>query len=182
MLSLNSPLWKEFTHAYGSAADIPGLLEQLKTAGPQEEYDSEPWFSLWSALCHQYDVYTASYAAMPHIVAIASSKPAHARLDHLFLATSIEAFRHLADAPPIPAELQDAYQQAIQQASKLILECLRLTWPEADYRILLAALAISRGHPRLGNGIFELGEETQCPNCLSSFPTSGYDLFMMGKG
>jgi hypothetical protein len=182
MLSLNSPLWKELTHAYGSATDIPGLLEQLKSAGPQKESDSEPWFSLWSSLCHQYDVYTASYAAVPHIVTIADSKPANERLDHLFLTTSIEAFRHLGDAPPIPSELKEAYQLAIQHASRLILECLQLHWQEPDYRILLGALAISRGHPRLGNGIYELGEEIECPNCLSHFPTRGFDLFITRNG
>ena len=38
MLDLTSPLWKDLTHAYGSAADIPTLLEQLKKAGPQKDY------------------------------------------------------------------------------------------------------------------------------------------------
>jgi hypothetical protein len=177
MLDLNSPMWKNLSHAYGSAANIPTLLEQLKTAGPQKEFDTEPWFSLWSALCHQYDVYSASYAAVPHIIAIASIKPANERLDHLFLAASIEAFRHLEDSPPIPAELQHAYVLAIEQASKLVLECLEQDWQEADYRILLGALAITKGHPQLGNAIFELNEETECPNCQTAFPTRGYDLF-----
>lgn len=182
MLNLNDHLWKELTHAYGSAANIPALLEQLKTAEPQEEYDTEPWFSLWSALCHQYDVYTASYAALPHIIAIASSKPPHLRLDHLWLASSIEAFRHLEDAPALPAELKEAYEQAIKQAPKLILECLDLDWQEADNRILLGSLAVMQGHPQLGNAIFELETETECPNCQGTFPTRGYDLFTTPEG
>lgn len=182
MLSLNSPLWKELTHAYGSADDIPSLLEQLKTAGPQKEYDSEPWFSLWSALCHQYDVYSASYAAVPHIISIAGIKPPSERLDYLFLAASIEAFHHLEDAPPMPAELQEAYELAIEHATKLTIECLELDWQETDYRILLGVLAISRCHPRLGNAIFELAEETLCPNCQTTFISIGYDLFAKTKG
>ena len=177
MLDLNSPLWKELTHAYGSAANIPALLEQLKTAGPQNDYDDEPWFSLWSSLCHQYDVYTASYAALPQIIIIAGSRPARERLDHFFLAASIEAFRHLDDAPPIPAKLQKAYQQAIAQASKLILDCLELEWQETEYQILLGALAAVRGHPVLGNAIFDLDKETECPNCMTLFSTRGFDLF-----
>lgn len=177
MLDLNNPLWKDLTHAYGSAADIPTLLEQLKTAGPQEKYDSEPWFSLWSALCHQDDVYSASYAALPHIIAIAGSKPARERLDHLFLAASIEAFRHLDDAPAIPADLQEAYQQGIEQSLDLILDCLKLDWQESEYRILFGALAVVQGHPQLGNAIFELDQETECPHCQTAFPTRGYDLF-----
>jgi hypothetical protein len=177
MLDLKSSLWKDLTHAYGSAANIPALLEQLKTAEPQKAFDSEPWFSLWSALCHQYDVYTASYAALPHIIAIASSRPVRYRIDHLFLASSIEAFRHLDDAPEIPAELQGAYQQAIEQANQLILDCLKIDWQETEYRILLGALAVVRGYPQLGNAIFEIDKETECPVCQTSFPTRGYDLF-----
>lgn len=182
MLDLNSPLWKDLTHAYGSAADIPALLEQLKTAAPPKNYDTEPWFSLWSALCHQYDVYTASYAALPHIIAIAGSRPAHERLDHLLLASSIEAFRHLEDAPPIPVELKEAYEQAIKQAPTLILECLELDWQDRDDCILLGALAVMQGHPQLGNAIFELESETECPHCRTSFPTRGYDLFTTPEG
>jgi len=177
MLDLDSPIWKDLTHAYGSAADIPTLLEQLKTASPQEKYDSEPWFSLWSALCHQNDVYSASYAALPHIIAIAGSKPARERLDHLFLAASIEAFRHVGDAPAIPVDLQEAYQQGIEQSFTLILGCLKLDWQENEYRILLGALAVVRAHPQLGNAIFELDQEIECPHCQTYFPTRGYDLF-----
>lgn len=75
MLELDSPRWKKLKHAYGKASDIPALLERLKTAPPPADWQSEPWFSLWSALCHQHDVYTASYAALPHIAAIAAAKP-----------------------------------------------------------------------------------------------------------
>jgi len=86
MLDLMSPRWKELSHAYGPARDIPDLLKQLKTAPPKKDYRSEPWFSRWSALCHQGDVYTASYAAVPHIVAVGSKKPLSQRPDFLLLA------------------------------------------------------------------------------------------------
>lgn len=178
MLSLDSPRWNDLTHAYGSAADIPTLLVQLKTAPPQRDGTLEPWYSLWSALCHQYDVYPASYAALPHIVAIARARSGRDRLDHLLLAVSIEACRHLEDAPPIPADLQDAYQQGLKQAADLTMECLGLDWQEAETRHLLGALAITRGQPQLGMAIMELDQETECPNCLNTFITRGYDLFV----
>lgn len=73
MLSLDDPRWRELRHAYGNAADVPDLLRALAlSTGPKEGYRDEPWFSLWSSLCHQGDVYTASYIAVPHIVQIAS--------------------------------------------------------------------------------------------------------------
>jgi len=45
----------------GSAADVPALLVAL-LAFPKSEGQREPWFSIWSALAHQGDVYSASFA------------------------------------------------------------------------------------------------------------------------
>lgn len=71
MIELGDPRWEKLSHAYGSAADIPELLRQLAGAtGPKIRYDSEPWFTLWSSLCHQGDVYDASYAALPHLTVV----------------------------------------------------------------------------------------------------------------
>ena len=56
MLKLDSPRWSELDHAYGKAADIPSLLRQLNDV-PTSEGRQEPWFTLWSALAHQGDVY-----------------------------------------------------------------------------------------------------------------------------
>ncbi|GGT28690.1 hypothetical protein [Streptomyces chromofuscus] len=58
--------WHELTHAYGSAADIPGLFARL--GGPEDE---QVWNELWSALCHQGSVYGASWAALPRLTDIA---------------------------------------------------------------------------------------------------------------
>lgn len=62
MLSLDSPRWGELEHAYGSAVDVPALLGALRDF-PKSEGQREPWFSIWSALAHQGDVYSASFAA-----------------------------------------------------------------------------------------------------------------------
>ncbi len=177
ILSLDDPRWSELKHAYGTAGDIPALLEQLKSTPPQKGYDSEPWFSLWSALCHQYDVYPASYAAVPHIIAAAAERIPQERLDHLLLSGSIEAFSHLDDAPPIPDELKEAYVSALNQAKALTLDCLRLEWDETGLRTLLGAATAFSGKPQLGCAIFELEQETECPHCEKSFLTRGYDLF-----
>jgi hypothetical protein len=52
MLSLDSPLWSELRHAYGTAGDIPVLLRALDSV-PSSANDAGPWFSLWSALAGQ---------------------------------------------------------------------------------------------------------------------------------
>jgi len=178
MLELNSPKWNKLTHAYGKASDIPALLEQLKTAPPPSDYQSEPWFSLWSALCHQYDVYTASYAAIPHIVSIAAARPITERLEYLNFVGSVESFRHRENAPTIPANLKKDYLASLNQAASLILECLGAdSWGEAELKVLVGALAAVRGQYKLGTAIFELEEEVECPECESVFSARGYDFF-----
>jgi hypothetical protein len=57
--------WADLKHAYGSAGDIPHLMQQLLALSASSGRD-EPWFSPWSALAHQGDVYSASFAAVPH--------------------------------------------------------------------------------------------------------------------
>lgn len=176
MLELQSPRWKELSHAYGPAHDIPDLLEQLKTAPPKKDYRSEPWFSLWSALCHQGDVYTASYAAVPHVIGIGLGKPIKERIDFLLLCSSIEAQRHTNQAPAIPADLKNAYEHALQAGSSMSLECLKQDWSEEDYRGLFGSLAIFRGQIALGNMLLNFDGDCQCPNCDTVFPPHGYDI------
>lgn len=86
MLQLDSDQWTRLRHAYGEASNIPALLRALPTAEVKRGADAEPWMSLWSSLCHQCDVYSASYAAVPHIVEAARSRSPKERAEFLFLA------------------------------------------------------------------------------------------------
>ena len=176
MLDLESPKWRNLSHAYGGASDIPQLIKQLKTAPPPRDEKSEPWFSLWSSLCHQYDVYTASYAALPHIVAISESKPVKHRLEFFSFIGAVEAYRHRTDAPPIPPFLEGDYFSAIEHAAGLIRDSLVANWDEEEMIVLLGAYSITRGHHRLGNAIIFLPEESTCPECEAPVPLLGYDL------
>ena len=62
--------WAHLTHAYGSAADTPGLFARLD-GGPG---DKDVWADLWSSLCHQGTVYDASFAALPLLTDIATGR------------------------------------------------------------------------------------------------------------
>ena len=73
MLSLESPEWKILSHAYGTAEDIPPMLAELEHYPPHVQNDDEPWGTLWGSLCHQSDIYSASFAAVPHILRIAAA-------------------------------------------------------------------------------------------------------------
>jgi hypothetical protein len=110
--------WSTLRHAYGPASDIPRLLTEARTAPPPGHYGDEPWFSLWSALYHQDDIYSASYAAVPELLRLAQERHDLAP-ECLFLAGSIELRRNEPGAPELPPELRPAYERALPVAAEL---------------------------------------------------------------
>ena len=117
--------WGKLSHAYGGAEDTPELLDQARRAPAGGSYRDEPWFSLWSALCHQGNVYTASYAALPELLAIAQGRQENhaAARECVLLAGMIELERALPDKgrspPPIPSHLASAYYKALNEGAQL---------------------------------------------------------------
>ncbi len=65
--------WSLVSTAYGPAVDVPELLERLHS--PDAAQHSEAIADLWSGLCHQETVYTASAASVPYLVGIAREAP-----------------------------------------------------------------------------------------------------------
>jgi hypothetical protein len=57
--------------AYGDAAAVPSLLERLWSPDAADREDAID--ELWSRLCHQETVYSASAAAIPPLVQVARS-------------------------------------------------------------------------------------------------------------
>jgi hypothetical protein len=92
LLSLDSPRWSELKHAYGQASDTPALLRRLANV-PDSADDKEPWFSLWSSLAHQGDVYSASFAAVPHVVQALCSAPLKADYTYFQFPAWVEVCR-----------------------------------------------------------------------------------------
>src|SRR5687767_5858299 len=92
MLALDDPRWSELGHAYGDASDIPELLRQLESV-PDSNDMNEPWFSLWSALAHQGDVYSASFAAVPHVVRVLASATQRAGAVYFHFPAFVEVCR-----------------------------------------------------------------------------------------
>jgi hypothetical protein len=174
MLDLRSSRWSDLSHAYGSAADIPNLLRQLESAPPQENYKSEPWYSIWSSLCHQGGVYSATYAAMPHIIEVASRKGDRERFDCLNFVGYAEACRHRAGAPPIPADLKDDYLSAIDAAPEIFLACLKQKWDEEETKTLLGGFAAIKGYPKLGDVIIRLDSTLTCLECEGDLSSGNY--------
>lgn len=157
MLSLEDPRWSSLTHAYGSAADIPPLLIQLESL-PSAEGESEPWYSLWSALAHQGDVYPASFAAVPHVVRALASAPAEADSTYFQFPAWVEICR-LKNEVDVPEELRSAYFSALEQLPVLIAAASKREWDEGLMVCALSALAASKGFGAIGEAVLELHSE-----------------------
>lgn len=156
MLSLNSDDWSQLAHAYGAANDIPYLLSKLADYPSNDGYDAEPYFSLWSSVCHQDDTYTAAYAAVPHMVRLAEAAPGRITFDFLLLPTSIEIARLTGQGPDIPGSLKDAYESAIQGLPRIVGQLRAKEMDETMCLTCGAAIAVAAGNPTMAEAILEL--------------------------
>ena len=157
MLSLDSKKWSELKHAYGPATDIPGLLKQLQSL-PTSEGDKEPWFSLWSSLAHQGDVYPASFAAVPHVVHFLSQAPAKADFTYFQFPAWVEACRQ-KNSVPIPKELETDYFAALAKLPSLVAAAADRKWDSGFLCCALSAIAASKGFGSVAEAVLEMNPE-----------------------
>lgn len=154
MLPLDSLRWAELQHAYGKASDVPGLLRQLASQSRSEAY-GDTWFALWSALAHQGDVYSASFAAVPHIVALLADSPVGAGSAYFHFPAWVEICRR-GKQVEIPVDLEADYFYAIARLPLLAAAASSAAWDNELCRCALAAIATSKGHISLAEAILEL--------------------------
>ena len=157
MLSLDSPKWSELKHAYGSASNTPDLLRQLQ-ALPSSEGENEPWFSLWSSLAHQGDVYPASFAAVPHVVNFLSQAPAKADFSYFQFPAWVEVCRQ-KNSVPIPTELEAAYLAALEKLPSLVAAAADRKWDSGFLCCALSAIAASKGFGSVAEAVLEMNPE-----------------------
>ncbi|WP_139806532.1 hypothetical protein [Deinococcus hopiensis] len=96
---------------------------------------------------------TASYAALPYLVADAACLALAERLGHLHFAGSIAALSRAERSPAVPEDLTAAFEDAVRRLGDLALEALG-TLPiasEEDLGVLLGAVAVAKGQAPLGN-------------------------------
>lgn len=132
MLALDSPRWKQLRHAYGTAEHIPALIRAI--IAEDEPSHSEnlaamraaptPWEEVYNSLCHQYSIYSATYAAFPHLVLAAErSGNLVKRLETLVLTGAICAFGTPEDA--VPSDLSGAFDDAMAKMRLMSHSILR---------------------------------------------------------
>ncbi len=170
MLELDDPRWNQLDHAYGPAGNVPGMLRAL------ERGEQELWDVLVPSLCHQGAVFTATYAAVPHIVRIGT----HETLDdQLAYWSFIGAVACAREAAPIPDDLRAAYEGSLIHAEELTLACFVPGLDEATGLELLIALAGIRRFPAVAGALRMLRNETvstSCPRCSTSMRVSTADV------
>jgi hypothetical protein len=157
MLSLDSPRWSELEHAYGAASDIPALLRRLDTL-PGADGEQEPWFSLWSALAHQEDVYSASFAAVPHVVKALAADPARADSAYFHFPAWVEICR-CKKSVAVPEELASAYFEALSQLPTLVAAAAARPWDASFLLCALSAIAVAKNQPVVAEAALELSPD-----------------------
>ena len=166
MLAIDSPEWGVLEHCYGTAEDIPPLLAELSAYPPHVKYDDEPWHTLWSSLCHQSEIYPASFAAVPHILRLAAASPERICSSYLLLPACIEASRLSGLAPAIPDHLAASYHAAIATLPIIVASCFDREWDDDWVRTATAALCVAKGHGQLATAILDL-----TPDIMENFST-----------
>ena len=151
---LDVETWNGLVHAYGVAGDIPPMLEAL-TAHPEDGPQLEPWYGLWSALCHQGDVFSASFAATPWIVDILAADPGQASDSFFHLPLAIELAR-FEKGLQVPVALHGAFFLAIRKLAEVAAVAALASNSAAELHVILGAIALGRGDYALSNLLIEL--------------------------
>jgi hypothetical protein len=154
MIALADPAWHELQHAYGNASEVPAWLAKLASF-PPDDADSEPWSSIWSALAHQGDVYSASFAASPHIISILSTNPERATPSFFHFPAWVEICSAQQNLE-VPTKLAAAYSDALAKMPSLLHEKLRFSQDDDFVRCGLAAVAAASGKHAMAEAILEL--------------------------
>lgn len=167
MLGLDDPIWRRLRDAFGLAFQVPDMLRQLADAPPSDDWRAEPYFSLWSHLCHQGDVYPASFAALPHLVARCEADAAGTHWDVLHLAVAIENAR-LTKGMTVQEDFAQAYADAVGRLPQAASAMLLAQPSEPSLvGVAAAALATTRGHWFLSEVILEVESEENAREVLT---------------
>jgi len=144
LIALDDPSWAELQHAYGAADDIPELLANLSIPKAERSEDDpieDTWHELWSSLCHQGDVYSASFAAVPHIVDALLQQPELFMFNFIELPITIAIERREAEIS-IPELVEPEYSEAFQSLARFAASVILDKHDKSMSSALLTALAL----------------------------------------
>jgi hypothetical protein len=162
--------WRALHDAYGSAELVGGLLERAHTG------ERAVWEELWSRLCHQGTVYSASYAALPRLAELARSRDPAGFIEPLSLATRIITS---PDGPEPEADIRARYAETIVVLRNVAERLVPLAGDDTDFVHRVQALLATEGNGPWASRLEALADqelELACGNCgeqlLVSFESS----------
>jgi hypothetical protein len=156
MVEVPKVAWSTLAQAYGSAENIPALLVRAETDTRGGHVQGSTWFDLWSALCHQGDSYTGSYAAVPHLVQLAERPAYRIQYDPLFLAACIDLSRLEGCGPDLPDDLVVLYRAALRRGLELATAALESATLDSDSRrVYRGCVAAFHGQSLAARNIFD---------------------------
>jgi hypothetical protein len=123
VIPLDSPQWKELEHAYGAAGDVPDLIRAIEAEKMPNYNDGGIWNEVYSSLYHQYSVYSATYAALPHIVRIGETGTLAQRVAVMCLAGHIRTHGNVECE--IPDDLVPDFDSALATLKTSSLKTVR---------------------------------------------------------
>jgi hypothetical protein len=161
-LNLAMTEWASLQDAYGSAEQVPILLTAAAATGTDED---DSWGDLWSHLCHQGTVYSASYAALPALAEMSLRHEPSGYVAALHLAASIIASN---DGPEDSAVVRLRYEHELTGLRAVAARNLQHAKDDIEFVYGLQALMAfenggvwQRNLDWLANG----EAEVDCPSC-----------------
>ena len=159
MISLDSQKWSQLQDAYGSAERVPDLLKRLYT----DPNDDDALNEAWSTLCHQGTIYSASIAAVPHLVSSVTHQTLKGRLGVLILVGSIT---ECLDKPTETLEADTDFEQYKMEAIELLTDSIKYAnLLDYELRHSLSSLAALLGDSKLATVISNIDCGVECPKC-----------------
>jgi hypothetical protein len=121
----------------------------------------EPWSTLVSSLCHQGTIYSASFAAVPHIVDIGLRSASSGEIDYGFflLPTVVEQARLEGQQPKVAEDILADYISAVKRLHDLANAVRAQSWDLEYAAVVSSALAAAQGNLQLSKCILELADQ-----------------------
>jgi hypothetical protein len=113
---------------------------------------------LWGSLAHQGDVYPASFAAVPHVIAALQVSPIQADSTYFHFPAWVEICRCKRNIE-VPDELAQAYFAALAKLPALVAQAASRPWDETMLVCALSAIAAAKGHPDVAEAAQKLTPE-----------------------
>jgi DNA-binding phage protein len=113
---------------------------------------------LWSALAHQGDVYSASFAAVPYIINALASSPQTADSAYFQFPAWIEICRQ-KNKISVPENLAASYFESLSRIPSLIAAASAREWDNTFLQCALSALAAAKGQTSIAEAVQELSPE-----------------------